>query len=79
MREKITDIIINWWDDLEDRKFAEVTDLIIAVFKEEIEKVGNQHLYFGSPHTERDLESNERHNAFEDCRQAILALFEEEQ
>ena len=47
---------------------------LLTLISEEIEKVENPYLYFGSPHTEYDIESNKNHAAFKECCQKILVL-----
>ena len=67
MRETITDIIMAWWDDVKDRKFSEVADIIIRVMRTRIEKVENPY-----------EEVTQYRDVFEECRQAILKALEDD-
>ena len=72
MRETITDIIMAWWDDVKDRKFSEVADIIIRVMRTRIEKVEN-------PYYDAALiPPCEGRIGFEYCREAILKALEDD-
>ena len=69
MREEIADIIMAWWDDVKDRKFSEVADIIIRVMRTRIEKVKNPYMGY---HVAGGW------NGFEVARQVILKALEDD-
>jgi len=72
MKEKIADIIMAWWDEVNDRKFAEVAEIIVNVFKarlkQEIEGAVNDY--------SEDWDYTQW-MSWENCRHKILTLLKE--